>query len=48
MRKTKGKVKFLALLLSTITNTVDFKVLLEAIRNADHHVVDKRTGKTMK
>ena len=31
----------LALLLHTVTNTVDVQVLLKPLRNADHHIVDQ-------
>ena len=40
-------LKILALHLHTVADAVDVQLLLEALRDADHHVVDERTGQAV-
>ncbi len=47
MRKTDVQHELFALLCGTVTDTVDFEFFLIALRNADNHVVDQRTGKAV-
>ena len=47
VREAQGELEVLALLLHAVTDAGELELLLEALGNANNHVVDERTSQTM-
>ena len=48
MRKAKVHCELVVLYLYSVTNTVDFQILLEALGHAQNHVVNEGAGQAVK